>query len=64
MTLPMPLVGYIEIAQRAGVHRAVVTVWRRRHEDFPAPVAELKVGPVWWWPDVEKWLTRTGRMPT
>ena len=24
-------------------------------------VVELRVGPVWWWPDVRKWLESTGR---
>ncbi len=57
----LPLVGYIEIAKRAGVRRPVVTQWRGRFEDFPEPVADLQTGPVWWWPDVEKWLKMTGR---
>jgi hypothetical protein len=57
----MPLVGYIEIAMRAGVQRPVVTMWRKRHEDFPQPVADLSLGPVFWWPDVERWLSRSGR---
>ena len=58
---PLPLVGLIEIARRAGVRRPVVSDWRRRHADFPRPVAELAVGPVFWWPDVERWLVATGR---
>lgn len=58
---PLPLVGLIEIARRAGVRRPVVSDWRRRHADFPKPVAELAVGPVFWWPDVERWLVATGR---
>lgn len=57
----LPLVGYIEIAQRAGVQRHTVTSWRERHEDFPEPVEELRIGPVWSWPDVEEWLKSTGR---
>ena len=58
---PLPLVGLIEIARRAGVRRPVVSDWRRRHADFPQPVVELAVGPVFWWPDVERWLAATGR---
>lgn len=58
---PWPLVGLTEIAQAAGVQKPVVAVWRTRHEDFPAPVAELHTGAVWWWPDVASWLRRTGR---
>ena len=57
----LPLVGYLEIAQRAGVQRNVVTMWRSRDLGFPEPVAELRVGPVWWWPDVQDWLESTGR---
>lgn len=60
-TQELPLVGYIEIAMRAGVQRTVVTVWRSRYEDFPKPVATLEIGPIWWWPDVKEWLIKTYR---
>ena len=56
------LVGATEIAQRLGVSAPqVIYSWRRRHDDFPAPVAELSIGLVWAWPDVEAWARRTGR---
>ncbi len=56
------LVGAAEIASRLGVKRStVVHDWRRRHEDFPEPVATLKAGLVWAWPDVVKWAKATGR---
>ena len=58
---PLPLVGKTEIAMRAGVLQGVVYDWRNRYPDFPAPVAELRMGWVWWWPEVEKWLKNTGR---
>jgi hypothetical protein len=58
---PPSLVGYMEIAMRAGVRRSTVTDWRNRHPDFPRPLVELHVGPVFWWPDVRRWLHRTGR---
>lgn len=61
MAKTLPLVGLMEIAMRAGVRRPVVSVWRTRYDDFPAPVAVLAVGPVFWWPDVASWLTATGR---
>lgn len=61
MTRRLPLAGLTEIAQRAGVQKPVVAVWRTRHESFPEPVAELATGPVWHWPDVEQWLRDTGR---
>ncbi len=57
----LPLVGLIEIAMRAGVRRPVASVWRTRHPDFPQPVADLAVGPVFWWPAVQAWLQQTGR---
>ncbi len=60
-TESMPLAGYYEIAAWAGVKRPVVSTWRKRHPDFPQPVAELTTGPVWWWPDVAYWLDLTGR---
>jgi hypothetical protein len=58
---PLPLVGLIEIARYAGVRRPVVSSWRTRYSDFPRPVAELAVGPVFWEPDIARWLLATGR---
>lgn len=60
-TVRLPLVGLVEIAQRAGVRRPVVSVWRTRHADFPEAVQELHVGPVFSWPEVKEWLILTGR---
>lgn len=57
------LVGTGEIAERLGVKRtSVVHDWRRRHRDFPEPVLELRMGLLWWWPDVERWARHTGRL--
>ena len=59
---PGQLVGAAEIAQRLGLaFSQTVHDWRRRHADFPPPVATLKMGLVWFWPDVESWARRTGR---
>jgi predicted DNA-binding transcriptional regulator AlpA len=56
------LVDATEIARRLNVKRPqVVHDWRRRHEDFPEPVAFLGNAHVWLWPDVEKWARSTGR---
>jgi predicted DNA-binding transcriptional regulator AlpA len=56
------LVGTAEIAARLGVGRStVVHDWRYRHADFPQPVATLKAGLVWAWPDVAAWAKATGR---
>jgi len=57
------LVGAAEIAQRLGLAQRTVHDWRRRHADFPAPVAELTAALVWNWPDVERWARKTGRIP-
>ena len=57
------LVGAAEIAARLGSKRtSLVHDLRRRHPDFPTPVAELKAGLVWAWPDVEAWARATGRI--
>lgn len=57
------LVGASEIARRIGVKRTqAVHAWRNRHPDFPEPVARLDMGLVWYWPDVEEWARRTGRL--
>ena len=57
------LVGAAEIAARLtpSGQTSIVHDWRRRYSDFPQPVATLKAGHVWAWPDVEKWAKATGR---
>ncbi len=56
------LVGAHEIAQRLGVARPqVVHEWRRRHTDFPEPVATLRTALIWEWTDVCAWAKATGR---
>lgn len=57
------LVGAAEIAKRLGVRKgSVVSDWRQRHRDFPEPVARLAMGHIWYWPDVEAWARRSGRL--
>lgn len=57
------LVGAAEIAERCGVKRPqVVHDWRRRYDDFPEPVAQLRQALVWNWPEVERWAKDTGRL--
>lgn len=57
------LVGTAEIAERLRVGAPeVVHSWRRRYDDFPPPVARLRIGFVWAWPDVEAWAKATGRL--
>lgn len=57
------LVGTAEIAERLGIGSPeVIHAWRRRHADFPAPVAHLKIGYIWNWREVERWAKATGRL--
>lgn len=57
------LVGAAEIAARIGVKRLqVVHDWRRRHAEFPRPVATVSRTLIWYWPDVRHWAVQTGRL--
>jgi chromosome partitioning protein len=53
--------GVREIANMCEATPSAVTNWRARYDDFPAPLAELECGPVFYWPQVLKWLRKTGR---
>jgi hypothetical protein len=60
---PERLVGAHEIAERLGLaHAQSVHTLRRRHTDFPEPVAHLKTALIWDWQDVERWGRQTGRL--
>lgn len=50
------LVSVTEISARAGRPINTIQSWRRRHPDFPAPVAQLAAGPVWIWPSIAEWI--------
>ncbi len=50
------LVSVAELAARAGRPINTIQSWRRRHPDFPAPVAQLAAGPVWIWPSIAEWI--------
>ncbi|MEU5714333.1 N-6 DNA methylase [Streptomyces sp. NPDC020403] len=52
-----------QIARLAGVTRAAVANWRRRHDAFPAPVGGTTAGPLFSLEEVETWLAgqRKGR---
>ena len=57
------LVSAEEIAERFGLsHAQNVSVWARRHADFPAPIKKLQRVQIWHWPDVVEWAQKTGRM--
>ncbi|MDT7783862.1 MAG: hypothetical protein QOF58_2281 [Pseudonocardiales bacterium] len=50
-----------DIARLADVGRAAVSNWRRRFEDFPAPVGGTASSPLYLLRDVEAWLRRNGK---
>src|SRR6266511_2297313 len=51
----------IEIARLAGVGRAAVSNWRKRHDDFPPPVGGTTASPTFRLSDLEAWLRRQGK---
>lgn len=55
------LVSVAEIAVRANRPINTIQSWRRRHDDFPEPMASLAAGPVWLWPVVDAWIQGRGR---
>lgn len=50
------------IARLAGVGRAAVSNWRRRHADFPRPVGGTAASPSFALSDVEQWLRDQGKL--
>jgi hypothetical protein len=52
------LIGIFEIAELADVSPSAVANWRKRLLDFPAPLAELKSGPVFSENQVKLWLAK------
>jgi len=52
-----------DIARIAGVTRATVSNWRRRHPDFPAPSGGTDASPAYDRAEVEAWLASRGALP-
>ncbi|MCX5399153.1 N-6 DNA methylase [Streptomyces sp. NBC_00102] len=50
------------IARLAGVGRAAVSNWRRRHADFPKPVGGTETSPSFVLAEVEEWLRGQGKL--
>ena len=52
------LVNAVEIAERVGVNRETVRLWRegKRKADFPLHYCNVGVSLIWNWPDVLDWL--------
>jgi N-6 DNA Methylase len=53
-----------DIARIAGVGRAAVSNWRRRHADFPRPIGGPATSPTFSLDDVQEWLRANGRSLT
>jgi hypothetical protein len=59
----VPTITAAEIARLAGVGRAAVSNWRKRHADFPAPVGGTSASPEFALIDVERWLRQQDKLP-
>jgi transcriptional regulator with XRE-family HTH domain len=62
---PEPLVSLSDIAQRAGMTRAAISLYAsgQRGTAFPSPVARFtSESPLWNWADVATWLEKAGRI--
>lgn len=59
---PQASVSLADIARMVGVGRAAVSNWRRRHENFPAPLDGNDVSPQFSWAEVEAWLRAEGKL--
>ncbi|MFD8805070.1 N-6 DNA methylase [Streptomyces sp. NPDC059597] len=60
MPQPSAQVTAAEISRIAGVTRATVSNWRRRHEDFPAPSGGTDSSPLYDLDRVRSWLASRG----
>lgn len=56
-----PVLSMADIAALAGVQRPVITTWRRRHPDFPAPISGTSGQVRFDAGEVCDWLVDTGR---
>lgn len=52
-----------DISRLAGVTRATVSNWRRRHRDFPAPAGGTDTSPTYDLDAVRAWLSARGQLP-
>lgn len=50
------LVGIHEIAKMGGVSSQAVSNWRKRYLNFPPPIVELRMGPIFKRPRIKAWL--------
>lgn len=61
MPQPSAQVTAAEISRIAGVTRATVSNWRRRHSDFPAPAGGTEASPLYDLEAVRVWLRSRGQ---
>ncbi|MDX3384475.1 N-6 DNA methylase [Streptomyces niveiscabiei] len=61
---PAAQVTAAEISRLAGVTRATVSNWRRRHDDFPSPAGGTESSPLYDLGSVQAWLTSRGHTAT
>ncbi|MFC9910178.1 N-6 DNA methylase [Streptomyces sp. NPDC127197] len=61
MPQPSAQVTAAEISRIAGVTRATVSNWRRRHDDFPAPSGGTESSPLYDLEEVRAWLAARGQ---
>ncbi len=54
------LLGLSEVADLLGTTRQAVGNWRQRRKDFPAPLADLRSGPIWSSASVIDWAKKEG----
>lgn len=62
MVAAMELMGIYEFGKRIGVSRQRAHQITRMHDEFPAPVARLAMGPIWRTRDIEQWITKWPRL--
>ncbi|MHB9854806.1 N-6 DNA methylase [Streptomyces krungchingensis] len=62
MPQPSAQVTAAEISRIAGVTRATVSNWRRRHDDFPAPAGGTDSSPLYDLEAVRTWLAARGHV--
>lgn len=58
-----PLVTAADISRLAGVTRATVSNWRKRHPDFPTPAGGTDSSPAYDVKAVTEWLAANDRLP-
>jgi transcriptional regulator with XRE-family HTH domain len=63
---PDYLVSLSDIAERAGVSKAAISLYAKgeRGKDFPAPIARVTTeSPLWDWAEVADWMHRHDKIP-